>query len=131
MKKFLIILSLVLSSSFLLTGCGGGDKDKEVVYVYSWGDYVDPEVLKIFEQETGIHVILDEFDTNESMYPRVAEGAVHYDVICPSDYMIQKLIGNDLIPMPKNISARNFSSRRSPSTRATNIQCRIAGERSG
>ena len=69
----------------------------EVVYVYSWGDYLDPETLKIFEKETGIHVVLDEYDTNESMYPRVAEGAVHYDVICPSDYMIQKLIHNDLI----------------------------------
>ncbi|MBQ3452387.1 MAG: ABC transporter substrate-binding protein, partial [Selenomonadaceae bacterium] len=63
----------------------------------SWGDYLNPEVLQLFEKETGIHVILDEFDTNESMYPRIAEGAVHYDVLCPSDYMIQKLISNDLI----------------------------------
>ena len=99
MKKLFITLSLVLSSLFLLTGCGGsgGDKKDNVVYVYSWGDYLDQETLKIFEKETGIHVVLDEFDTNESMFPRVAEGAVHYDVICPSDYMIQKLIDNDLI----------------------------------
>ena len=94
------ILALILVSC-LTFGCGstgGGDKKaEEVVYVYSWGDYLDPETLKIFEKETGIHVILDEYDTNESMYPRVAEGAVHYDVICPSDYMIQKLIHNDLI----------------------------------
>ena len=94
------ILALILVSC-LTFGCGstgGGDKKaEEVVYVYSWGDYLDPETLKIFEKETGIHVVLDEYDTNESMYPRVAEGAVHYDVICPSDYMIQKLIHNDLI----------------------------------
>ncbi|MBR0260746.1 MAG: ABC transporter substrate-binding protein [Selenomonadaceae bacterium] len=95
------ILALILVSCLMLgvTGCGGGggDKKESVVYVYSWGDYLNPEVLRIFEKETGIHVILDEFDTNESMYPRVAEGAVHYDVLCPSDYMIQKLINNDLI----------------------------------
>ncbi len=98
MKKFLMLL-LVSCLAFGIAGCGSGDGDKkeEVVYVYSWGDYLDPETLKIFEKETGIHVILDEFDTNESMYPRVAEGAVHYDVLCPSDYMIQKLISNDLI----------------------------------
>ena len=95
------ILALILVSCLMLgvAGCGGGggDKKEQVVYVYSWGDYLNPEVLQLFEKETGIHVVLDEFDTNESMYPRVAEGAVHYDVLCPSDYMIQKLISNDLI----------------------------------
>lgn len=96
MKLKILVLILI---SCLTFGCGGGNNDKKeaVVYVYSWGDYLDPEVLKLFEKETGIHVILDEYDTNESMYPRVAEGAVHYDVICPSDYMIAKLIDNDLI----------------------------------
>ena len=97
-KLKILMLLLVSCLAFGVAGCGGGnDKEKEVVYVYSWGDYIDPEVLSIFEKETGIHVILDEFDTNESMYPRVAEGAVHYDIICPSDYMIQKMISNDLL----------------------------------
>ena len=95
--KLKILVLLLVSCLAFGCGAGGGDKKEEVVYVYSWGDYLDPEVLKLFEQETGIHVILDEYDTNESMYPRVAEGAVHYDVICPSDYMLQKLISNDLI----------------------------------
>lgn len=98
MNKFKILVLILVSCLALgVAGCGGGDKKEEVVYVYSWGDYIDPEVVKLFEKETGIRVILDEFDTNESMYPRVAEGAVHYDVLCPSDYMIQKLISNDLI----------------------------------
>ena len=96
-KLKILALILVGLLTFGVAGCGGNDKDKQVVYIYSWGDYINPEVLKLFEQETGIHAILDEFDTNESMYPRVAEGAVHYDVICPSDYMIQKMINNDLI----------------------------------
>ena len=98
MNKFKILALLLVSLlAFGVAGCGGGDKKEEKVYVYSWGDYLNPEVLKLFEKETGIHVILDEFDTNESMYPRVAEGAVHYDVLCPSDYMIQKLISNNLV----------------------------------
>ena len=95
--KFLVLL-LVSCLTLGVAGCGStGSNSKEEVYVYSWGDYIDPEVLKTFEKETGIHVVLDEFDTNESMYPRVAEGAVHYDIICPSDYMIQKMIGNNLL----------------------------------
>ena len=97
MNKLKILALILISCLTFGCGAGGGDKNEQTVYVYSWGDYLDPEVLKVFEQETGIHVVLDEFDTNESMYPRVAEGAVHYDVICPSDYMIQKLIGNNLI----------------------------------
>ena len=99
MNKFKILALLLVSCLVLgIAGCGGGgEKPKGEVYVYSWGDYLNPEVLQLFEKETGIHVILDEFDTNESMYPRVAEGAVHYDVLCPSDYMIQKLISNDLV----------------------------------
>lgn len=98
MNKFKILALLLVSClAFGVAGCGGGNKSEQKVYVYSWGNYLDPEVLKLFENETGIHVVLDEFDTNESMYPRVAEGAVHYDVICPSDYMIQKMISNDLL----------------------------------
>ena len=96
MKKFLMLL-LVGCLMLSVAGCGGNDKPERVVYVYSWGDYLDPTTLKTFEKETGIHVVLDTFDTNETMYPRVAEGAVHYDVICPSDYMIQKMISNDLL----------------------------------
>ena len=96
-KLKILALLLVSCLAFGVAGCGGGDKKEEKVYVYSWGDYLNPEVLQLFEKETGIHVILDEFDTNESMYPRIAEGAVHYDVLCPSDYMIQKLISNDLV----------------------------------
>ena len=98
MIKKIFALLLIGCMAFGVTGCGSsGGKSDKVVYVYSWGDYLDPEVLKVFEKETGIHVVLDEFDTNESMYPRVAEGAVHYDVICPSDYMIQKMIHNNLL----------------------------------
>ncbi|MDD7057369.1 MAG: ABC transporter substrate-binding protein [Selenomonadaceae bacterium] len=105
MKKFWQIpLCLLLALGLALTaGCDMfGDQDDEaegddVVYVYSWGDYLAPEVMEQFEEETGIHVVLDEFDTNESMYPRIKEEAEAYDVLCPSDYMIQKLIENDLL----------------------------------
>jgi len=67
------------------------------VYVFNWGEYIDPEVLVMFEEETGIKVIYDEYETNEIMYPKVEAGTSAYDVICPSDYMIQKMIENDLL----------------------------------
>ena len=67
------------------------------LYVYNWGEYIDPEVIELFEEETGIHVTYDMFETNEEMYPVIEAGAVCYDVVCPSDYMIQKMAENGLL----------------------------------
>ena len=95
-----------------------GFKDRaaagEQVVVYNWGEYIDPAVLDMFEEETGISVVYEEFETNESMYPKVQAGAVAYDVVCPSDYMIQRMIENNLlaeinfdnIPNLKNIGTQ-------------------------
>jgi spermidine/putrescine-binding protein len=104
----------------LLTGCSKDNSEK--VYVYNWGEYIDPEVRDDFEAKTGIKVVYEEFEQNEDMYARVKAGAVKYDVVCPSDYMIQKMIEEGLlaeidfnnVPNYKNIdpaylkSAQNF-----------------------
>lgn len=81
----------------LTSGCGTDTDDGNVVIVYNWGEYIDPDMLELFEEETGIHVIYDEFETNETMFPKVEVGAAEYDVVCPSDYMINKMIQNDLL----------------------------------
>jgi spermidine/putrescine-binding protein len=120
------ILSLVLSASmlgvmFAATGCGSdvaGENGK--LYVYNWGEYIDEEVIDEFEEETGIKVIYDTFESNEIMYAKLAQDSSAYDVICPSDYMIQKLIQNDLIqeldfsaiPNSVNIGEQYYESAR-------------------
>lgn len=98
MRK-LFAVPLALLGAVTLTACAGADSSGEngEVYVYNWGEYIDPETIDMFEEETGIKVIYDEFETNEIMYPKVEAGASKYDVICPSDYMIQKMIENDLL----------------------------------
>lgn len=97
MKKLLALLLCGVLSVTALTGCGSGSAKENVVYVYNWGEYLDPETLELFEKETGIKVIYDEYETNEIMYPKVETGASAYDVICPSDYMVDKMIKNDLL----------------------------------
>ena len=67
------------------------------LYVYNWGEYIDESVIEEFEEETGIDVIYDLFETNEEMYPVVEAGGVAYDVVCPSDYMIQKMAENGML----------------------------------
>ena len=75
-------------------GVTGGDNQ---LIVYNWGEYLDPDVIPMFEKETGIQVVYEEYETNEIMYPKVQSGAIAYDVVCPSDYMIQRMIENDLL----------------------------------
>lgn len=99
MKKTVALL-LTLSLAVLpLTACGSASSsgsNGEVV-VYNWGEYIDPDTVSMFEEETGIKVIYDEFETNEIMFPKIEAGASKYDVVCPSDYMIKKMIENDLL----------------------------------
>ena len=92
----------------------------EKLVVYNWGEYIDPEVLTMFEEETGIDIVYEEFETNEILYPKISSGAIAYDVICPSDYMIQRMIENDLlseinfdnIPNLKNIGKQYLERSR-------------------
>jgi spermidine/putrescine transport system permease protein len=72
----------------------GGDNQ---VIVYNWGEYLDPDAIEMFEEETGINVVYEEYETNEIMYPKVQSGAIAYDVVCPSDYMVERMIENDLL----------------------------------
>ncbi len=120
MKKKILIY-MVLALAIVFSGCA----KKADLYVYNWGEYIDPETIKMFEEETGLKVNLDTFETNEDMYPKIQTGAVKYDVICSSDYMIQRMIEEDLlyelnfnnIPNIKNIgdiymeSSKEFDSQ--------------------
>ena len=98
MEKFLAAGALTLLSMTVLTGCGSSSNGENgQVIVYNWGEYIDPDTIEMFEEETGIEVVYDEYETNEIMYPKVESGAASYDVVCPSDYMISKMIANDLL----------------------------------
>lgn len=99
MKKSLALLLCGLFSAALLTGCGSSSDEgaNGEVYVFNWGEYMDPDTITMFEEETGIKVIYEEFDINETMYPKVEAGTSNYDVVCPSDYMVEKMIQNDLL----------------------------------
>lgn len=91
--KRIFILSLIIF--IFLIGCGG--ESKESINVYNWGDYIDREVIEMFEEEYGIEVKYDTFATNEDLYVKIKQGSNSYDVIIPSDYMIEKMIREDLL----------------------------------
>lgn len=90
------IIGVIIAGGFIY-GNNGAVSSGEQVIVYNWGEYLDPDVIDLFEEETGIHVIYEEYETNEIMYPKVQSGAIAYDVVCPSDYMVQRMIENNLL----------------------------------
>ena len=95
MATLFVLLACILTASVILAGCRSGVNGE--VYVYSYGDYFDPMVAEDFEAETGIRVIMDTYDTAEEMYTVLENNATTYDCICTSDYMIEKMISNDML----------------------------------
>ncbi len=109
MKKIkLLCLSVTMVCAFLLTGCGG-KSNKKVLNVYNWGEYVSDgsddslDTIKAFEEwyaETyneEVTVNYSTYPSNEDMYNKIASNAVSYDVIIPSDYMIERMIKEDML----------------------------------
>ena len=91
---WVLMTSLVLSQ----IGCGGskGESAKEL-HIYNWSEYIDPQVYADFEEEYGIRVIEDTFATNEELLAKLQAGATGYDVIVPSDYMVEIMIEEGLL----------------------------------
>ncbi len=111
MKKLLCVL-LVLAMVLPVAACGG--KDQVTLNVLNWGDYIDTDVLADFEAETGIKVKYTTMTSNEEMMVKLSSADCIYDICFPSDYIIEKLIQEDLlyainqdnIPNMKNIDER-------------------------
>lgn len=92
-KRIALIL-IVVSMMILTVACGD---NKPTINVYNWGDYIDTDIFKVFTEETGIKVSYDTFATNEDLYVKLKQGGSAYDVIFPSDYMIERMIREDLL----------------------------------
>lgn len=92
MKKIVGLFILIALVSGSLTACA----PRETLRVFSWGVYIDPALITQFEREHNVRVIYDEFASNEEMYTRLLSGE-WYDILVPSDYMIERLISENLI----------------------------------
>lgn len=118
MKKKLIVFSLLTAffvSALSLSSCGNTNTtDKEdssnTLTVLNYGKYIDESVLKQFEAETGIDIKYEEYESPEEMYTKYKAGAIDYDVICTSEYIIQKLINEGEVLEQDYSSLSNYSN---------------------
>ena len=97
MKKRCFALLLAMALLMSLCACGGGQTASSTLNVYNWGEYIDLSVLDEFTARTGIKVNYTTYASNEEMYSKIVSGAASYDVIIPSEYMISKMIDEDLL----------------------------------
>jgi spermidine/putrescine transport system substrate-binding protein len=94
--KFMLGAAFV-AAVFMAAGCGGGKKAEPVLHVYTWSDYIKPELVDRFEKESRCQVVFDTFDSNESMYAKLKAGATGYDVIMPTSYMVSLMQSQGMI----------------------------------
>ncbi|MDD7362808.1 MAG: ABC transporter substrate-binding protein [Firmicutes bacterium] len=119
--KWIAALTLLVG----LTGCSSASSSRETLHVYNWGDYVDMETIRQFEEETGIRVIYDTFASNEDLYVKLKKSNDIYDVVVPSEYMVERLIREDmlmpldydLIPNSKKLDKRILNMDYDPGNR--------------
>ena len=101
MKSLIHILFATLL--MLAVGCSGDDARKSILKVYNWADYIDEELLTEFEdwyyEQTGeeVEVVYQLFDINEIMLAKIERGKEDFDVACPSEYIIERMLKNDLL----------------------------------
>ena len=104
-----IIMALAL---MLAVGCSGNDARQSILKVYNWADYIDESLLSEFEEwyyeQTGeeVEVVYQLFDINEIMLAKIERGKEDFDVACPSEYIIERMLKNDLLlPINKDFGS--------------------------
>ena len=108
MRKFALILCILIA--FSACAMGSASASAEELTVFNWFDYIDPAVIDLFEDETGITVKYVNFTTNEEMYTKLEAGAGTYDVIFPSEYMIERMIAHDMLEELDLSAMPNFAN---------------------
>ncbi|RDY23636.1 spermidine/putrescine ABC transporter substrate-binding protein [Romboutsia maritimum] len=105
LKKIMSLITIGILCTSILTGCNKTTNENGSLYVYNVGDYIDESLITKFEEETGIKVLYETYDTNEMMYQKVKSKSTNYDVVFPSDYMVEKMKNEKLL---KQINFNNI-----------------------
>lgn len=93
---FYVKVTAVVVAFSMVVMAIGNNVSKPTLRVFNWGEYIDKSVIKSFEKEFNCKVIYETFDSNESMYTKLVGGNM-YDIMVPSDYMIEKMIVEELL----------------------------------
>ena len=91
------LVSVLLLIAINRLNAAQGYSGSDTLTVYNWGDYIDMDLVEQFEEETGITVIYETFDSNEAMLTKIQQGGTTYDIAVPSEYMVEKMVEEELL----------------------------------
>ena len=100
MKK---ILYIIVAAAFAFVSCNADEQRMQILKVYNWGDYIDEDLIPEFEEwyfeQTGeqVEIIYQTFDINEVMLAKIENGEADFDVVCPSEYIIERMLRNQML----------------------------------
>lgn len=103
MKRLLTFAGTILAVCAVLAlgirqlNLSQGFTGSNTLTIYNWGDYIDPDLIDKFEEETGYVVSYETFDSNEAMYTKINQGGTGYDIAIPSEYMIERMVEEDML----------------------------------
>ncbi len=87
------LMAGLAAAALAFAGC----EQKEELHIYTWSDYIAPELIEKFQLEHNCAVVIDTFDSNESMYAKIKAGGSGYDIIMPSSYLVSTMAREGLI----------------------------------
>ncbi len=106
LKKHIIFPLLILA--FIMSGCDG--EKKQQLNVFTWSGYVSDEIRSEFEKEFDVNVVVDTYGSNEDLLAKISAGATGYDIIMPSDYMVSKMMRENLLAELNHDNIANFKN---------------------
>ncbi len=101
------IAGMAAAAALLMSGTAWADGE---LHIYNWGNYTNPKLIEKFQAETGVAVTLDSYDSNEDMVAKVRAGGTGYDIVVPSDYMVDIMIKEGLLAETKPNEMSNFGN---------------------
>jgi len=99
-KKYITLILLGAILVLIMSACSGGGGEQELadeLHIYNWSEYIDPQIFDDFEAEYGVKIVEDTFSSNEELLAKIQAGATGYDLIVPSDYMVEIMIAEGLL----------------------------------
>lgn len=112
LRKGRMVFALVMVASLMVVVACGPKEGKlaKELHLYNWSEYIEPSVLEDFEKEYGVHVVEDTFANNEELLAKLQAGAGGYDVIVPSDYMVEIMIQEELLAELDHDNLKNLGN---------------------
>ena len=108
---FTAVAAGAVAASLILAGC----EKKPELHIYTWSDYIAPDVIEGFEAEYGCKVVIDTFDSNETMYAKLKAGGTGYDIITPSSYLVELMAREGLVSKLDHAKLPNVKANFDPS----------------